>query len=57
MLYLNLWAGDKIFIPWRERPGIFSGKFTDEDGKLLKYTAAFYLMAGVPEKRENFAQN
>jgi 8-oxo-dGTP diphosphatase len=34
---LNLWAGDPIFLPWLEKPGIFSGRFTYKDGKLISH--------------------
>ena len=27
LLDLELWEGDRIFIPWLDRPGFFSGKF------------------------------
>lgn len=40
---LNLWEGDKIFLPWLERPGFFSGKFNYQDGKLIDYQVVFYL--------------
>jgi len=39
---LNLWEGDKIFLPWLDRPGFFSGKFVYKDGKLIDHQAVFY---------------
>jgi 8-oxo-dGTP diphosphatase len=39
---LNLWEGDLIFLPWVERPGIFSGKFVYKDGKLVSHDVVFY---------------
>jgi 8-oxo-dGTP diphosphatase len=39
---LNLWEGDKVFLPWLDRPGFFSGKFVYKDGKLIDYQAVFY---------------
>lgn len=39
---LNLWEGDPIFLPWLEKPGIFSGRFTYKDGKLVSHDVAFY---------------
>lgn len=42
LLNLNLWAGDKIFIPWLDGPGFFSGKFIYEDGNLLDHDVVFY---------------
>jgi len=42
LLDLNLWVGDRIFLPWLERPGFFSGKFFYEDGALVDHSAVFY---------------
>ena len=39
---LNLWEGDKIFLPWLDRPGFFSAKFVYKDGKLIDHQAVFY---------------
>jgi len=39
---LNLWEGDRIFLPWLERPGFFSGKFVYQDGALVDHLAVFY---------------
>jgi 8-oxo-dGTP diphosphatase len=39
---LNLWAGDRIFLPWLERPGFFSGKFVYQNGELIEHSAEFY---------------
>jgi 8-oxo-dGTP diphosphatase len=39
---LNLWEGDLIFLPWLDRPGMFSGKFTYLDGRLVDYRVEFY---------------
>jgi 8-oxo-dGTP diphosphatase len=39
---LNLWAGDRIFLPWLERPGFFSGKFAYQNGELLEHSAEYY---------------
>ena len=39
---LNLWEGDRIFLPWLDRPGFFSGKFVYVDGKLVDHSASFY---------------
>jgi len=39
---LNLWEGDPIFLPWLDRPGIFSGKFIYKDGRLVSHEVAFY---------------
>jgi 8-oxo-dGTP diphosphatase len=42
LLSLNLWEGDRIFIPWLDQPGIFSAKFTYEHGKLIGHQVVFY---------------
>lgn len=39
---LNLWEGDRLFIPWLDRPGVFSGKLTYQDGKLVDHQVVFY---------------
>lgn len=39
---LNLWEGDRIFLPWLDRPGMFSGKFTYLDGRLADHRVEFY---------------
>ncbi len=45
LLNLDLWEGDRIFIPWLEQPGFFSGKFVYKEGKLVDYDACFYHQA------------
>jgi 8-oxo-dGTP diphosphatase len=42
LLELNLWEGDRIFLPWLDRPGVFSGKFTYTDGRLVDHSVVFY---------------
>ena len=42
LLQLNLWEGDRIFLPWLDRPGFFSGKFVYDDGKLIEHSVCFY---------------
>jgi len=39
---LNLWEGDRIFLPWLDRPGFFSGKFVYQDGGLVDHSVVFY---------------
>jgi len=39
---LNLWEGDRIFLPWLDRPGFFSGKFVYTDGLLVEHSVCFY---------------
>ncbi len=39
---LPLWEGDRIFLPWLDAPGFFSGKFVYRDGKLVDHSVVFY---------------
>lgn len=39
---LNLWEGDRIFLPWLDRPEFFSGKFVYKDGRLAEHSVNFY---------------
>lgn len=39
---LSLWAGDRIFLPWLEQPGFFSGEFVYEHGELIRHSVVFY---------------
>ncbi len=39
---LNLWDGDKIFIPWLFEERCFSAKFVYENGKYKSHTVNFY---------------
>lgn len=43
LLKLNLWEGDKVFLPLLRRRGHFSGKFQYRDGRLEKYGVEKYL--------------
>ena len=42
LLNLNLWQGDRIFIPLLKEPGFFSGKFIYEGGELIDYDLVIY---------------
>ena len=42
LLDLNLWEGDRLFIPWLDRPGYFSAKLVYLDGRLIDYKVDFY---------------
>lgn len=42
LLDLNLWDGDKIFIPWLMQDKFFSAKFDYSNGKMKKYSVEFY---------------
>jgi len=39
---LNLWDGDKIFIPWLFEDKFFSAKFNYADGKYVSHEVSFY---------------
>lgn len=39
---LNLWDGDKIFIPWLFQEKFFSAKFIYEYGKFINHEVLFY---------------
>lgn len=39
---LNLWDGDKIFIPWLFQDKHFSAKFIYEEGKFISHDVKFY---------------
>ena len=39
---LNLWDGDKYFIPWLFKDKFFSAKFNYKDGKYIDYQVDFY---------------
>ena len=42
ILKLNLWEGDKIFLPWVFKGDFFSAKFEYENNKLIKHSVSFY---------------
>jgi len=42
LLDLNLWPGDKIFIPWLQHPGFFSAKFIYKNKTLVDNHVNFY---------------
>ncbi len=39
---LQLWDGDAIFLTWLDRPGIFSAKFSYNQGRLVSHKVVFY---------------
>jgi 8-oxo-dGTP diphosphatase len=39
---INLWDGDKIFIPWLYEEKFFSAKFNYVDGEFVDYQVSFY---------------
>jgi 8-oxo-dGTP diphosphatase len=42
ILNLNLWEGDRFFLPWLDKPGFFSGKFTYLDNRLASHHIVSY---------------
>ena len=42
LLELNLWEGDRIFIPWLDQPGFFSAKVVYQDNRLVSHGVVFY---------------
>lgn len=42
LLKLNLWEGDRVFLPLLKRRGHFSGKFHYKAGRLIKYSVEKY---------------
>jgi 8-oxo-dGTP diphosphatase len=39
---LNLWEGDRIFLPWLDGERFFSAKFVYRDGKLAGHDVSFH---------------
>ncbi|MCX5971352.1 MAG: 8-oxo-dGTP diphosphatase [Coprothermobacterota bacterium] len=39
---LNLWEGDRIFLPWLEGDRFFSGRFVYKEGKLVSHDVVFH---------------
>lgn len=42
LLELNLWDGDRIFLPWLDAEKFFSGKFVYQDGQLIDHQVIFH---------------
>ncbi|MCL4159008.1 UNVERIFIED_CONTAM: hypothetical protein GTU68_013262 [Idotea baltica] len=42
VLTLELWEGDKIFLPWLFEKRFFSAMFKYEDGRLVDHSVSFY---------------
>lgn len=42
LLKLNLWEGDRVFLPLLKRRGHFSGKFRYKSGRLAEYSVEKY---------------
>ena len=50
LLGLNLWPGDRLFIPWVFKDRYFSAKFLYQDGDFQGYEATFYGPNGQIER-------
>jgi 8-oxo-dGTP diphosphatase len=56
LLNLDLWEGDRIFIPWLDMPGFFSGKFVYDSGRLIEHDMVHYesvLNVSTGKKRDS----
>ncbi|MEX1020177.1 MAG: 8-oxo-dGTP diphosphatase [Litorilinea sp.] len=42
LLELNLWDGDRVFIPWLDQPGFFSARFDYAQGQYVGHDVQFY---------------
>lgn len=42
LLDLNLWEGDRVFLPWLNEGRFFSAKFNYKDGRLVDYQVSFH---------------
>lgn len=42
VLTLPLWEGDRIFIPWLDKPHCFSARFMYQNGALKNHEVVFY---------------
>ena len=42
LLDLHLWPGDRIFIPWLDKPGFFSAKFVYQNKEFVNHEVVFY---------------
>ncbi|MGL4609778.1 MAG: NUDIX hydrolase [Trueperaceae bacterium] len=42
VMNLNLWPGDRVFLPWVFEGKFFSGKFIYEGGEFKDYSVVFY---------------
>jgi 8-oxo-dGTP diphosphatase len=56
LLDLNLWPGDRIFMPWLFQDRFFSAKFIYEKGEFKRYTVTFYGPDGKMQTQQTEAQ-
>jgi 8-oxo-dGTP diphosphatase len=42
LLGLDLWEGDRYFMPWLDQAGFFSAKFVYKDGVFVDHDVVFY---------------
>jgi 8-oxo-dGTP diphosphatase len=40
--HLNLWEGDRVFLPWLEKPGVFSARLVYDGPRLAYHTVDWY---------------
>jgi 8-oxo-dGTP diphosphatase len=46
LLDLELWPGDRIFIPWLDEAPFFSARFDYDDGEFVGHEVVFYPASG-----------
>ena len=46
LLELNLWPGDRIFLPWIFQDRLFSAKFVYDKGEFIRHEVTFYAAGG-----------
>lgn len=42
LLELNLWEGDRVFLPWLSEPGVFSARLIYDGPRLLSHEVVWY---------------
>lgn len=55
LLDLNLWDGDRVFIPWLDAPGFFSARFSYAGGEYVGHDVAWYGAANEASPGRNSA--
>jgi 8-oxo-dGTP diphosphatase len=45
---LDLWEGDRVFLPWLDRPGVFSARFRYDGARFVDHEVVFYGASEAP---------
>jgi 8-oxo-dGTP diphosphatase len=53
LLELNLWEGDRVFLPWLDRPGFFSATFRYQQKKLIEHSVNWHGLPPGPADEES----